>query len=274
MYSGFVELVRGLDPAQALGRRQEQAVVGADEEAAVAAPQRERAPAGTHSRIDDGQVDAGRHVRERVRQRQRALEHRLRRDPVRDVDDLGVRRDPLHHAVADADEVVGQPEVGQEGDDHGGDPTNRVDQTVEVVRLGLGDDVQSCLPRSRSRLRADRDRRHRGAERGVRPRGRGGGEHDQVGLREALGPQLQRPVERNEVGPELVREQPPRALGAREQHPPCRPRQLSEQALLRRDTRDEVGPAHRLRGRGADRRHPPGLPAHAPAQLVARRSRS
>ena len=46
------------------------------------------------------------HVRKRVREHERALEHGLRRDPVRDVDHLRVGRDPLDHAVADADEVV------------------------------------------------------------------------------------------------------------------------------------------------------------------------
>jgi hypothetical protein len=38
---------------------------------------------------------------------------------VRDVDQLGPGRDALHHAVAGADEVVLQAEVGQEGNDHG-----------------------------------------------------------------------------------------------------------------------------------------------------------
>jgi hypothetical protein len=71
------------------------------------------------SRVDDRQVHADRHVRERVAEHERALEHLLRRNPVCDVDDLRVGSDPLDHAVAGADEVVLQPEVGQERDHHG-----------------------------------------------------------------------------------------------------------------------------------------------------------
>ena len=70
------------------------------------------------SGIDDREVNALGKVRERVREHERALEHALRLDPVRDVDDLDLRRDPLHHSVAGADEVVLEPEVGQEGDEH------------------------------------------------------------------------------------------------------------------------------------------------------------
>jgi hypothetical protein len=68
--------------------------------------------------IDDCQVNAGRHVRERVGEYERALQHLLRRDPVCDVDDLRLWRDPLDHAMAGADEVVLEPEVGQERDHH------------------------------------------------------------------------------------------------------------------------------------------------------------
>ena len=70
------------------------------------------------ARIDDREVDADGHVRQRVREHERALQHGLRRDPVRDVDDLRLRRDALDHAVAGADEVVLEPEVGEEGDEH------------------------------------------------------------------------------------------------------------------------------------------------------------
>src|SRR2546430_13061188 len=35
-----------------------------------------------------------------------------------DVDDLRLRRDPLQHAMTGADEVVREPEVGQERDEH------------------------------------------------------------------------------------------------------------------------------------------------------------
>ena len=110
------QLVGGVDPAELLGRRDQQAVVGADVEAAVAAAERD-AHAGRRPR-PDRRPRGGRlgEVRERVREHERALQHALRRDPVRDVDDLDLGRDPLHHAVAGADEVVLEPEVGEEGD--------------------------------------------------------------------------------------------------------------------------------------------------------------
>ena len=53
---------------------------------------------------------------DRVRQHERALQHCLRRDAVRHVDHASVGGDPCHHAVARADEVVLQPEVGEERD--------------------------------------------------------------------------------------------------------------------------------------------------------------
>src|SRR5439155_24662048 len=56
--------------------------------------------------------------RQRIREHERALEHALRLDPVRDVDALDLGRDPLHHSVAGADEVVREPEVGEERDEH------------------------------------------------------------------------------------------------------------------------------------------------------------
>src|SRR5262245_12341999 len=57
------------------------------------------------------------HERERVGERQRSLQDCLRRNPVRDVDDLHVGRDPLHDTVTGADEVVAQPEIRQERDE-------------------------------------------------------------------------------------------------------------------------------------------------------------
>ena len=75
-----------------------------------------RAALAPDARVDDGEVHGGREVRHGACEHESALRHRLRRDPVRDVDDLRVAGDPLHHAPADADEVVLQPEVGQERD--------------------------------------------------------------------------------------------------------------------------------------------------------------
>src|SRR5581483_11307138 len=70
------------------------------------------------SRVDDGEVDAFGHVRQRAREHEGALQHLLGLDAVRDAEDVRVGRDPLDHAVAGADEVVLEAEVGQEGDDH------------------------------------------------------------------------------------------------------------------------------------------------------------
>src|SRR5436189_6444197 len=63
------------------------------------------------------------HVRRRVRQDECALENLLRRDPVCHVDDLHVGRDRFDHAVASSDEVVLEPEVAQEGEEHAAERT-------------------------------------------------------------------------------------------------------------------------------------------------------
>ena len=84
---------------------------GADVEPAVAASQRDRLPLGPHTGVDDGEMNALGHVRQRVSQHERALQDLLRIDAVGDVDDLDLGRDPLHDAVARADEVVGDAEV-------------------------------------------------------------------------------------------------------------------------------------------------------------------
>jgi hypothetical protein len=111
--------VRLVDAAKGVRRREEQAVVRPDEQAAVACPQGERPAMASDPRVDDREMDADRHVRKRVAENKRALQHLLWRDPVGDVDDLRLGRDPLHHAMARTDEVVLQPEVGEKGDHHG-----------------------------------------------------------------------------------------------------------------------------------------------------------
>ena len=70
-------------------------------------------PARAHARIDDRHVDrvVG-HVRGRAAERQPAAHHVLPGDGVREVHDPGVRRDPEHHPVTDADELVGRAVVG------------------------------------------------------------------------------------------------------------------------------------------------------------------
>src|SRR5262245_15066463 len=63
-------------------------------------------------------MHSDRHEADRVREDERALEDRRRRDAVCDVDDLRLWCDALHDAVAGAHEVVLQPEVAQERDEH------------------------------------------------------------------------------------------------------------------------------------------------------------
>ena len=68
---------------------------------------------------------------------------------MRDVDHLDVGRDALDDALAGADEVVLEAEIGQEGDEPARcDELNRFDQAVPVVGLGLGDDAQAEAPAS------------------------------------------------------------------------------------------------------------------------------
>ncbi len=110
--------MRGGDAAETVGRGQQQAVVGADVQAALAVLEHERPAGAADTGIDHGEVHAGGHVRERVREHERALQDASRPDAVGDVDDLRVWRDALHHAVARADEVVLKTEVGQERDEH------------------------------------------------------------------------------------------------------------------------------------------------------------
>src|SRR5206468_9614590 len=114
---GICELVRLGDSAKLLGGRNEQPVVRPDVDTPVSVTQSKRAPRAAHSRIDDGEVNSLGHERERVRQRERSLQDGLRGDAVGDVDDLDLRRDPLHHTVTGADEVILQAKVRQECDD-------------------------------------------------------------------------------------------------------------------------------------------------------------
>jgi hypothetical protein len=89
------ELVCADDAGPARGR-QEEAVIGPDERPLLTVAKRERSPRPSDAGIDDRQMDADRHEADRVRENERTLEHRLGRDPVRDVDDLRLRRDALH----------------------------------------------------------------------------------------------------------------------------------------------------------------------------------
>ena len=113
-----LQLPRALDAAETVRGQHEQPVVRADVEPSVAGAESDGLPLGADTGIDDREVHALGHVREGVGEHERALQHLRRLDAVRDVDDVRVRRDALDHAVARADEVVLEPEVGEEGDDH------------------------------------------------------------------------------------------------------------------------------------------------------------
>ena len=115
--AGLRELDCLRHPAEPVRGHQQQAVVRPDVQAAVTAAQGERAAIAADSRVDDREVHADRHERQRVGQDEGSLEHVLREDAVRDVDHVGVRRDPLDDAVADADELVRDAIVGEQGYD-------------------------------------------------------------------------------------------------------------------------------------------------------------
>ena len=85
--------------------------------------------------------------------------------------------------------------------------------------------------------------------------------------------ELARAVQRDEVGVQLVDEQPPGGLGARKEHAPGRPRQLGEQALLGRGPRHEVRAAERVRRRPSDCRELP-RPSSPPAAELPRPHRA
>jgi hypothetical protein len=100
------KLVRLGNPAGAVGGREEETVVRADVQPAHAVAESKGATTASHTRVDHGEMDPHRHVGERVRQHERALEDVPRADPVRDVDDAGFGGDGRDDAVAGADEVV------------------------------------------------------------------------------------------------------------------------------------------------------------------------
>ena len=81
-------------PPKRCGGGQQQAVVGADEDAVLlGGAQRDGAPLGADLGVDDREVDAGREVRQRAAQDERAGADVVARDAVRDVDDARVGRD-------------------------------------------------------------------------------------------------------------------------------------------------------------------------------------
>ena len=248
------ELVRGGDPGP-LGGRDQQPVVGADEEPPLLVAQRERAARAADTGVDDRQVDADGHVGQRAREDERALEDLLRRDPVRDVDDLRLGRDPLDHAVARADEVVLEPEVAQEADEHAAEPIAASRPATSCVSASR----TTSTPASRAAAVVCGPMLTAGM-RDAEPRERAGGgrrgEHDEVALGRLGRRQLARPVERRRSRAELVDEQPPRSLGAR-RRARGPPGAAARRAGLPASRRPERGRRRRRRRRspGRSRRH-------------------
>ena len=203
----------------------------------------------------------------------------------------GLRRDPLDHAVAGADEVVLEPEVGEERDEHRRPESTSCRPDHRDAAAGRRPATAAARP---ALVRRPPRRRRRGpparAARDVSgpiettgspvasaregPRGRGGREEVEVAVGRSVGPELARPVERDEVGAERARQQAARALGGGEQHPAGGSRELREEPLLRRDGRDEVGAPERLGRGGADRRDARHACRLRGAAARARRSRS
>ena len=114
---GVRKLDRLLDSAEPVGGEDQEPVVGADVEAPVGPAEGDRPAIAADARVDDREMDALRHEGKRAREHQRALDDVVRRDPVGDVDHLGVRRDALDDSAARAHEVVLEAEVRQEGDE-------------------------------------------------------------------------------------------------------------------------------------------------------------
>ena len=196
----------------------------------------------------------------------------------------GVRRDPLDHAVAGADEVVLEPEVGEEGDEH------RLPRVYDAARpaarpLTAGPATATARPAlecssasattSRPAARAAREvsgpidttakpspsaASARAAEGEVSTTRSAAGN--------SCGPQLAGPVERDDVCVERLGEHRARTLGGREQHTTGGPWELGEQPLLRRHGRHEVGAAERLGRRRADRGQARHLADRPPPELA------
>ena len=161
-----------------------------------AVAQRKRTAPAADARIDDGEVHALRHVRERVRERKRALQDPAGPHAVREVDDLDAGRDALHHAVAGADEVVLQSEVAEERD-HGRErttssrPSTSCDSaTPTTSRPRPSATAAVCGPIATTGMRASVAANARAAERR--------GEENEVAFGRRLGAKLDRAVERDE----------------------------------------------------------------------------
>ena len=100
-----------IDAAALLGGEHQQTVVGPDENAAVGEFEGDRPPLRADVGIDDGEVDADRHEGQRLGEHDRPRSRVMAADAVGEIDDPGGGTDRRDHAVADADEVVGEPVV-------------------------------------------------------------------------------------------------------------------------------------------------------------------
>ena len=100
-------------------RRREQSVVGAEQHAAVDLD-RHQAPVGAHPRVDHRHENGVfRQVLHRPHEQQRSGPDVVGGDVVAEVEDGGAGSEPQHHCLADPDELVSEPVVGSERDDHG-----------------------------------------------------------------------------------------------------------------------------------------------------------
>ena len=117
--------------------------------------------------------------------------------------------------------------------------------------------------RGARRLRPDRDDREPRREGRERPGGRGGREEVDVGGRKIRGPELARPVERDDIGAERARQQAARALGRGEQ---ARGRRVA-------GARRGAPPGSRRPGRGRRPRGPRPWPGRSPRAAAWCRSR-
>ena len=265
------------DPRPIDGRQQE-TVVRADVQPALGVAQRQRLVDGRRPRVDDREMNPDRHVGQRVGEHERALQHRLRRDPVRDVDDLGLRRDALDHSVTGADEVVLEAEVGEEGDEHVPAPSlrrrgasvrsvagqlgdRRGDAAARVV-LGLRHDPKAgrlCRP---GRLGADRDDRQLTPESAERPRR--GRRRDDVEIgRRKLAPGSTR-------GSDTERRRPPQACPATGVRAPSPAANSTRPAGRGNSASNPSCVATRVRGRPP--REPQRSPHRSPRPAASHRS--
>src|SRR2546423_696494 len=103
---------------------------------------------------------------------------------------------------------------------------------VEVVALGLGDDLEAVDLGFASCLRADRDGWNLETERRERPRCGRGSEHHEIAFGGIGGSQFPRAIQDDAVRVERFGEVRPSFLGAREQDAAGWVRQLGNEALL------------------------------------------